>query len=433
MITFHWLRYALRPSLWLFLATFLLLSQYPPERSTGPPKPAASASMHTFTVRRSQITTTLTLAGLLMPGDTRTLHAPTDGRITMLAVQPGEQVSAGQILLELDGQAHEDKLRRAEAELLKASIAEEELRNWERNGDVIRARNALESARLGMDEAGRRAEESRMLYERGIISAQEYEGTQQQLRNQALQMEMARHDVEVAHKRGGPRYRRMASLERESAHRHLLMLRQASQQRRLHAPVAGIVLAPEGGRSHAASAELTAGMTVSQGQTLLRIATLEQLVAVGRVSEMDVIGLRPGMPVEVTITALPQHKLKGKLLRIGAQASAANELSPLAGYDLMVSLDALPAIHKAQADLRPGMSAMLAIQLGPTSQILIPHDFLMPVPGLERGEDQVLLLDVASGKTRRHAVALGPSTTQGRLVTAGLDEGMVLAHPASEP
>jgi multidrug efflux pump subunit AcrA (membrane-fusion protein) len=408
-------------------AGFLLLSLLPPGCSPVAPRtPATGGPTRTFTVQRSQATTTLTLAGLLMPGDTRTLHAPIDGRITALAVVPGEQVSAGQILLELDGQAHEDKLRRAETELLKASIAEEQLRHWDRNGDVIRARNALESARLAMDEASRRAEESRMLHERGIIATQEYEGAQQQLRNLALQTEMARHDLEAALMRGGPRYRRMASLDQESARRHLAMLRQAGHQRQLSAPVAGVVLALEGGRTSAAPAELAVGLNVSQGQPLLRIATLEHLVAVGRVSEMDVTSLRQDMPVELSITALPQHKLKGRLVRIAAQASAANELSPLPGYDLMVSLETAPAKHQAQEDLRPGMSAVLTIQLGQVSQIVIPHEFLMPGADLELGQGQVLLRDPVSGKSRQHAVVLGDSTAQGRVVTAGLDEGMVL-------
>jgi hypothetical protein len=132
------------------------------------------------------------------------------------------------------------------------------------------------------------------------------------------------------------------------------------------------------------------------------------------------------MPVELSITALPQHKLKGRLVRIAAQASAANELSPLPGYDLMVSLETAPAKHQAQEDLRPGMSAVLTIQLGQVSQIVIPHEFLMPGADLELGQGQVLLRDPVSGKSRQHAVVLGDSTAQGRVVTAGLDEGMVL-------
>jgi hypothetical protein len=72
------------------------------------------------------------------------------------------------------------------------------------------------------------------------------------------------------------------------------------------------------------------------------------------------------------------------------------------------------------------MSAVLTIQLGQVSQIVIPHEFLMPGADLEHGQGQVLLQDPVSGKPRQHAVVLGNSTAQGRVVTAGLDEGMVL-------
>src|SRR5262249_9200648 len=75
----------------------------------------------------------------------------------------------------------------------------------------------------------------------------------------------------------------------------------------LVAPWDGIVLSPASspGRFGGAASPLAPGEAVREGQTLLRVAALEQFVIATRVPEAQVAALRAGQATQVRVDALP--------------------------------------------------------------------------------------------------------------------------------
>jgi len=63
------------------------------------------------------------------------------------------------------------------------------------------------------------------------------------------------------------------------------------------------------------------------GDILFSIADMQHLVFRGEVSELDAVKLQPGMLATLTIAALPEIKIKGKVTKIALQSEQASDIS----------------------------------------------------------------------------------------------------------
>lgn len=82
---------------------------------------------------------------------------------------------------------------------------------------------------------------------------------------------------------------------------------------------------------------------------LMTVADLTRLIVKMKISEMDVLKLREGMPVTVTIDAIPGEKIPAKVALISPQAE--RDSNNLKNFKVEVVL------LKADARLKPGMTA----------------------------------------------------------------------------
>ena len=88
---------------------------------------------------------------------------------------------------------------------------------------------------------------------------------------------------------------------------------------RITSPVAGVVTAKHTER----------GASVSAYEPLFDIADASQLVVRVRVSELDVVHLRPGVMVPVSLDAYPRSSIASRVRRIYPSADAASRLVPV--------------------------------------------------------------------------------------------------------
>jgi HlyD family secretion protein len=137
----------------------------------------------------------------------------------------------------------------------------------------------------------------------------------------------------------------------------------------LSAPISGTVMryVPDSGENQASKfvriGDYVTGLFDSQSPTyLMTIADLSHMIVQMGISEMDVLKLAPGMPVAVTVDALPTKTFHGKISLIAPQAE--KNQNGLKVFTIEVELS------QSDARLRPGMTAQVDATLEKRENIM---------------------------------------------------------------
>ncbi len=117
----------------------------------------------------------------------------------------------------------------------------------------------------------------------------------------------------------------------------------------LSAPLSGIV-------THL---DVRLGDPVEPAKALLEITDLSEVYAVARVPEHIAGRLKPGAKTYITISALPEKKFEGRLLRFGTSAD------PVGG-----TIDAIFSLPNPENVLRPGMRAEFSIVIASRANVV---------------------------------------------------------------
>jgi membrane fusion protein, multidrug efflux system len=151
-----------------------------------------------------------------------------------------------------------------------------------------------------------------------------------------------------------------------------------------------------------------AGDAVGTQGRLFSVAEVSTLVVRVGVSELDVVELREGDPVEVDLDAFPDRSVSGHIRRIFPVADPTTRLLPVE-----VALD-----PSARSFVRPGFLARTTFALNERSGVL-----LVPQGALVGGGNSQAVYVVEDGHAVRRTVETG-LTSQGSVeVTAGLKAG----------
>lgn len=204
-------------------------------------------------IGRRDLARSVVVTGAVEPVRTVGVNAQTSGSVLRVAVEEGDRVAVGQVIVELDGREAEAQLARARALLDGATAAF--------------ARDSL-------------------LHAGTIITDAEFE------RSRAT-YEVARSDVELWQTR------------RAFTH--------------VRAPTTGVVTAKL----------VEAGSAVSPNQRLIDLADVSLLVVRVRLSELDVVHVRPGTRVAVRFDAYPAIVVEGKVRRVFPSADPQSRLVPV--------------------------------------------------------------------------------------------------------
>lgn len=188
------------------------------------------------------------------------------------------------------------------------------------------------------------------------------------------------------------------------------------------APLSGVVMrfVPENTQQGAPKfpriGDYITGLFDSQTPTyLMTVADLSKLVVRLQISEMDILKLSPGMPVNVTVDALPGKTFEGKVHAIAPQAE--KNSAGLKVFKVEVLLAA------ADAKLRPGMTARVDALLEQRKGVLkVPLGALF-----EEGGKTVVYVQAAEGPRKLEVqVGLRGEMEAEALKAEGLAEGAKL-------
>jgi multidrug resistance efflux pump len=351
---------------------------------------------------------TLPLAGRLEPLSMTAVMSPLAGTVKHVWFRPGERVARGQRLLELDTTLLEVELRNARAAMIKAEQRSRGLAEWAGGPEVAEAKRRLSKARLSLEASRESVEETRALFEKGIVGRAEYEAAQRQHANEQLDFTSVEQELAAVLDQGSADNVRVAEMELENARVGLARLVARMEQAVVVAPVGGVAIRPAGG------AELSEGARVEAGQALVAVGDLTSLAAVATADEMEVERLRLGQRARVTSDAYPGVTFDGVVRSVASADGGA-----AAGYAVTVAIASLPAA--VEKSFRLGLSSRVEVVVYEREDAL-----LVPIAAVEAGESGeawVEVADAAGGKPARRRVQVGETTVTAVEVREGLAPG----------
>ena len=352
---------AMRKTLFLFVIVALMLAGCASAEKESTPTPVVGAA--------DDFAAIISTTGIVVPEKWAALSALSPGVVTDVPVAEGEQVSSGQLLVRLDGQAAaEAALSAAQYELINAQKALKDLRE---NADAARAQSliAVDDAQEAYDKA--------VDYYDSLFKSYKYDelvfikkmtpfGVKRipEIRTRKIKkadeetIAEAKNDMDLklaslenatraaARLKDGPDTDQLAQAEARLAlaEAQVRASEEAVANLELRAPFDGVVC----------NLNVRAGEWVTPGIPILRLGDLGNLrVETTDLSEIDATRVHPQDTVLVTFDALPDVVVNGTVLRVANKSAEGSGVN----YTAVVLLDTVPA------DLRWGMTAFADIEV----------------------------------------------------------------------
>ena len=263
-------------------------------------------------------------------GAERPIKAPVSGVVSGIPVTEGELVSAGQVLIQLDSEVSNERLRSLERQKkLESERLKNENQAFEARIDSLQAQLKSLKKTLNLEESI--VDRMTGMVSQGAIAEVQYlrqKNQLQELQSEIAQTEATLREVQAESIKSEQQIQReLADLERQ-----IVETNKSQEYQSLRSPVKGyvfnlIVASP--------------GYAASRGETLLKIVPEGTLEASVFITNADVGFLRPKMPAQVRVDAYPFTQygdIPGELKRVGKQSLEPNQQNPEPRFPAQVAL-----------------------------------------------------------------------------------------------
>ncbi|QET04529.1 MULTISPECIES: efflux RND transporter periplasmic adaptor subunit [Cupriavidus] len=343
----------------------------------------------TVPVTRGDIESSVTALGILQPRSYVDVGAQASGAIRRIHVQPGDAVTRGQLLVEID-----PSVQQARVDATRATLAS------------LRAQLAEQYAQR--DLARQQAERQRSMARDGSTRDEDVQTAEAALRVALARIDNLRAQIDGA----------SSQLKGDEAQLGYT---------RIFAPIAGTVVTLDAREGQTLNATY-------QTPTILRIADLSAMTVWTEVSEADVRRVRPGMSVYFTTLGVQDgegaaRRWTGKVRQIlpapptpAGPAPAAGAAAAASPAGKVVLYTVLFDVDNGDRALMPQMSAQVFFVAASVSNVLVaPLPALQPVNG-QPGRYTARVLG-ADGRIADRQVATGVRDRLSAEVVSGLKEG----------
>lgn len=418
---------------------------------------AASSNFQTAVVTRGDLTASVGATGTVRSNQTAVLNWLTTGRVGGVSVRLGDMVQPGQLLAELDEKSLPQSVILAQADLVNARRALEQLQNSEvaraqANQALILARKELKDAlsrreskdyarasQATVDElranyvlAQDAVTQAETIYDRfddlpeddpNRATAFSQLAAARRNRDRALanlnyvlgrpdeqeideaeaRVELAQASLKDAERewdrlRSGPDPEDIAA-----AQARITALEATLEQVRLEAPIAGTVT----------EIRMNPGDQAAPGTPAVRIDDLSRLLVDVQITEVDINRIRPGQPASLSFDAILDRQYSGKVIEV---APVGNVVGGVVNFNVTIELD------NANGEVRPGMTAAVNIITD-----LVENALVVPNRAVRLRDGQRVVYLLRDGQPVLTPITLGRTAdTVSEVIDGDLREGDVL-------
>lgn len=338
-------------------------------RSGGPP---AEPPAPTVVVSRGDVVVRVIETGSLEPAAEVEIKSEQSGEVKRLFVSEGAAVAAGDplaVIQQESGQARQ-------AAQFRASLEEEALNQEAAEREVVRQRELLG---------------------KGFASKKELEDAERKRDQARLRHALAQRQLQLI--LGGNESTLEEYLKRDLAAPGLDLFT-------IQSPADGTVI-----NVSVSEGEIIASGTsnVGGGTALMRIADLSKMLVRCRINEVNVIQVKVGQPVELTLDAVPGRTYHGKVAKIASQGERVENV-----VTYLVTVE----VEDTDAHLRPTMTANVDIIADTYRDVLF-----VPLEALESTEGRTRVYIQEDGVRQARDVEIVTRTDSVAVVREGLREG----------
>lgn len=400
----------------VFLGGGLLWNAHPAADQTS-----QTETTQAYVIRLQPFAATVSVVGTIVPGDSVDVIAPFDGVVRQASIDYGRAVEAGQVLLMMDPFELEQRRRDAEATYLGVAEANANVAAWSTGPEMSRARRAVTSAEISLQATERKAMETKMLLDRGLVARIEYDALVQQKKAETMALAAAREELANVQKKGEGVGKQISAIALQNAWARLADLTAQLGGATVKAPATGVIVRPPVEKGEAGRGQVHAGQYLTRGQLIGTIAKPEGLAAVVKLDEADANRVREGQAVTVTSPGFPGVTLPGRVKHVAGEGAAGDPSLQGMSFAATVQLDTLdPELVRV---VRIGMSANVTITLyqAPLA-VTVPPEALRGAPPTTT----VMIQDAQSGQLQVRKVKIGTVASDAVEILSGLSTGDVV-------
>jgi len=305
----------------------------------------------TAKIARQELATVVSGTGQIKPKTYANLGATAMGRVTHLYVKEGDMVKKGQTVATIQNVQQQAGVSGQQAAIAaaKTDIAADMAAEKTAEANVEKAKADLEQKRLDWERA-------QSLYTAGILAKQDYDAKK------------AAYDTAIASVNQTLAALNQARAVTDSARGHMqtsvATLRSNQDlldQTIFVAPFDAIVT----NQPVREGESVVPGIQNTVGSTLMTLADMSVVTAEVKVDETDIVNIRVGQPVDVTVDALPGKIFKGHVTLAGDQAllrsTGVATLQSTTGTEEAKDFKVIVTLDAPTSELRPGLSTTAKI------------------------------------------------------------------------
>ena len=276
-------------------------------------------------VKKQDLTSTISASGEIKPKKNINISALIAGRIVKIGVKEGQDIKAGDFLLQIDPTYYE-----AQVDRIKASISQYQAEMIKAEAQYLRDKNYYER--------------QEKLYESDLISKDQLEAARAQYEVASATIQSLRYQIQQAE----------ANLKS-----NLEDLKKTTYV----SPIEGLVTSLRVEEGEVA----IVGTMNNPGTVLLSIADLSVMEAEVEVDETDVVNVRIGQSAKIKVDAFPDKVFPGKVTEIGSSALDRSTTGSQESRNFKVVI----TLEDSEHELKPGLSASADIIVAEKKEALV--------------------------------------------------------------
>ena len=343
----------------------------------GEAKPAAPTIVRTEVAKKGQIVKTQELSGVLVPGKSLNIFAKLSGLAKTVTVDVGTRVREGDLLVQIDTKELNAQLELAEAG--GTSVRDQ----------ASQSKLGIESARLNLEMAQKNFDRTKALFADKVV-------TQSAMDDAQTRLDLAKTSYDNAQKQ----YSNVSTSGVAQADAQANLIRVQISNSTIESPIDGTVV----------SRTINAGELASPTQPLMTIADTVHLKFQGNASQEEIVLIKQGDPVQLTVDGLAGAHFTGKVTQLGPIAAATGQYFPLT----------ISIVNDGR--LLAGMTAKALLTLTSAEGPVIP----VGAVDNEEGKSYAFVVG-PEGKVSKRRVELGIRSSDGVLVISGVEVGETVA------
>lgn len=349
-------------------------------------------------IEREDLARSVVATGKIEPLAKVEVKSKASGIVKKIHAEYGDTVRAGQVLVELDKEALEARVREVRATLMASQAAADA-------AEAQLERNRVEALGPDLPYLESHLERQRRLLETGVVSKNQAEDAERAYELALNRQQSAQRAVTVAIA-DLARARAQVAEARAALDRAEDDLRNST----IVSPMNGLVLSRDVEVGDAVSSILVLG---SQATLIMTLGDTSDVYVLGKVDEADISKVFLGQPARITVESISDKKFEGNVTKI----------SPLGvEKDNVTTFEVRVSISNAGGELKANMSANAEIILEQREGVIV-----VPETAIVYDKDRNASVEVpdAAGENgrRKVPVKLGISNGVKTEVLEGLDEG----------